>query len=210
MAMPMEEQLEEVRKMREHYEKDINKYGGGHMNYSPVEHTDYASKALAGTALGLSIPGVVSFAKDVLGNGNGGWFGCGNNQNYVTQKEFELGQKLAEKETHVRLLESNIYTDNKRDELYHTLHSEARADNDKIYERLDKIQEKIECNKAAQDAINTQQVAFNAAQTAMISCIKGQVEQLYTLTKLVVPNGSVCPGWGNATITPASTTTASA
>jgi hypothetical protein len=27
--------------------------------------------------------------------------------------------------------------------------------------------------------------------------------QLMGLTKLVVPNGSICPGWGNVTITPA-------
>lgn len=28
--------------------------------------------------------------------------------------------------------------------------------------------------------------------------------------KVVIPNTSVCPGWGNVTITPATTTTASA
>ena len=31
--------------------------------------------------------------------------------------------------------------------------------------------------------------------------------RLMGLTKLVVPNTSVCPGWGNVTITPATTTT---
>jgi hypothetical protein len=31
----------------------------------------------------------------------------------------------------------------------------------------------------------------------------GQIAQLQSLTKLVVPNTSVCPGWGNVTITPA-------
>ena len=41
---------------------------------------------------------------------------------------------------------------------------------------------------------------------ATVSCIKGQIDQLYSLTKLVVPNASVCPGWGNVTITPASST----
>ena len=35
-----------------------------------------------------------------------------------------------------------------------------------------------------------------------------QIAQLQSLTKLVVPNTSVCPGWGNVTITPAATTTA--
>jgi hypothetical protein len=34
-----------------------------------------------------------------------------------------------------------------------------------------------------------------------------QIAQLYGLTKLVIPNGSVCPGWGNVTVTPAAATT---
>ena len=36
-----------------------------------------------------------------------------------------------------------------------------------------------------------------------IGCIQAQVAQLYGLTKLVVPNASVCPGWGNVTVAPA-------
>ena len=34
-----------------------------------------------------------------------------------------------------------------------------------------------------------------------------QIAQLQGLTKIVVPNTSVCPGWGNVTITPGGTTT---
>lgn len=52
------------------------------------------------------------------------------------------------------------------------------------------------------------QRVFNATQIGNISCIQGQVAQLFSLTKLVVPNGSVCPGWGDVTIAPATTTTA--
>ena len=43
--------------------------------------------------------------------------------------------------------------------------------------------------------------------TGTINCMQGQIAQLQGLTKLVVPNTSVCPGWGNVTITPAATTT---
>ena len=52
-----------------------------------------------------------------------------------------------------------------------------------------------------------QQAVYNATNTATIGCIQNQVNQLLGLTKLVVPNTSVCPGWGNVTITPATTTT---
>ena len=51
------------------------------------------------------------------------------------------------------------------------------------------------------------QKGFNATQIGTISCIQGQIAQLQGLTKLVIPNGSVCPGWGNVTVAPATTTT---
>ena len=50
------------------------------------------------------------------------------------------------------------------------------------------------------------QAVYNATQTAAINCMQGQISQLFGLTKLVVPNTSVCPGWGNVTITPNTTT----
>lgn len=44
-----------------------------------------------------------------------------------------------------------------------------------------------------------------AANSAAITCLQNTVAGI---TKIVVPNSSICPGWGNVTITPASTTTA--
>jgi hypothetical protein len=40
-----------------------------------------------------------------------------------------------------------------------------------------------------------------------LNCMQGQIAQLYSLTKLIVPNGSICPGCGNVTVTPATTPT---
>lgn len=80
-------------------------------------------------------------------------------------------------------------------------------DIDRVYSSIHKLEEKFDCYKSAQDAVNTQQVTFNAAQNATIACLKGQVDQLYTLTKLVVPNASVCPGWGNVNVTPEASAT---
>jgi hypothetical protein len=37
--------------------------------------------------------------------------------------------------------------------------------------------------------------------------MNGQIAQLFALTKLVVPNSSICPGWGGVTIAPATTPT---
>ena len=51
------------------------------------------------------------------------------------------------------------------------------------------------------------QAAVMQHKQQIINCMQGQIAQLFGLTKLVVPNTSVCPGWGNVTITPSTTTT---
>lgn len=53
------------------------------------------------------------------------------------------------------------------------------------------------------------QAVYNATQNATIGCLQNQINELMSLTKLVVPNSSVCPGYGNVTITPSSSTTTS-
>ena len=52
------------------------------------------------------------------------------------------------------------------------------------------------------------QRVYNATNTAALNCMNGQIAQLMGLTKMVIPNGNVCPGWGDVTvsITPAPTT----
>ena len=165
------------------------------------EH-NVASAATGNAAL---TTGIIGTALGVLngGNGNGllgGLFGngCGNTWNRngccesdmpITRYEANMMNVLAAKDARIGLLESNIYTDQKI------------AD---VYERLNV---KINANKDAQDAVNLQQAVYNGTNTAALNCIQGQIAQLYSLTKLVVPNTSVCPGWGNVTITPAAATT---
>ena len=47
-----------------------------------------------------------------------------------------------------------------------------------------------------------QQAVHNAASDGLIQTLQGQVYQLFGLTKLVVPNGNVAPGWGPAFVVP--------
>lgn len=107
---------------------------------------------------------------------------CGCESDHVVNR-YEAAQaaKIAELETQNKLLESNIYTDQKISD---------------VYARLDA---KIGC---LENQLADQRV-YNATNTAVIGCIQSQIAQLMGLTKLVVPNGSICPGWGNVTITPA-------
>lgn len=46
------------------------------------------------------------------------------------------------------------------------------------------------------------QAVWNATQTANLQCLQAQIAQLQGMTKLVIPNSSVNPGWGPVTITP--------
>ena len=124
------------------------------------------------------------------GFGRNGGGGCPNPQDTpVSRYEAAMMQELANKDGKIALLESNIYTDSKI------------AD---VYERLNN---KIGAMKDEQNAINLQQAVYNGVNTAAVECIKGQIAQLMGLTKLIVPNGSICPGWGNVTVTPVTTTT---
>lgn len=44
------------------------------------------------------------------------------------------------------------------------------------------------------------QAVWNATEEGLIRAQQQQIERLYTLTKLIVPNGSVDPGWGGVTV----------
>ena len=69
--------------------------------------------------------------------------------------------------------------------------------------QINALAAEVRANKDAQCAINQQQAVYNGVNTATLNCIQNQVQQLFGITKLVIPNTSVCPGWGNVNITPA-------
>lgn len=148
----------------------------------------FASKGVAGTGLGLGIAGT---ALGLLAGNNGGLNlfgngGCGcSEDHYVNRYELNLQQELSAKDSKISLLESNIYVDSKIADVYERLNT-----------KIGNVEAQI-----------CQQNVYNATNTAAIACIQGQIAQLQGLTKLVVPNTSVCPGWGNVTVTPSTTTT---
>lgn len=153
----------------------------------------YASKGVAGAGLGLGIAGTALglMAGGLNGTGLFNNTGCGNHCGsgdgvYVNRYEATQNARIAELETEVKLRDSNIYTDGKILDLYRYVDG-----------KFANVESQI-----------CQQNVYNATNTATINCMAGQIAQLQSLTKLVVPNGSVCPGWGNVTVTPATTTTA--
>lgn len=122
-----------------------------------------------GTALGAINSGIVG---NVLGGAGGARNGgCCNEDHLVNRYEAAKDARIAELETQNKLLESNIYTDQKI------------AD---VYERLSG---KISC---LEGQIN-QQAVYNATNNATIGCLSQQIAQLQSLTKIVIPKTSVCP-----------------
>lgn len=147
----------------------------------------YASNAKGNTAVTL---GAVGLGAALLNGGLGGLLGVNNNcgcseDHYVNRYEATQAARIAELETEVKLRDSNIYTDGKILSLYQYVDG-----------KIANLEGQI-----------CQQNVYNATNTATINCLAGQIAQLQGLTKLVIPNTSVCPGWGDVTVTPATAPT---
>lgn len=145
----------------------------------------YASKGVAGAGLGLGIAGTALGLG--LFNGNGVGFGNANHNctaPVYTRYDAEKDARIAELETEVKLRDANTYT----------------------LGEVGKLRDYMETRLGAIEHELCDQRTYNAVNTATISCIQGQVATLLALTKTVIPNTSICPGWGNVTVTPATTT----
>lgn len=128
---------------------------------------------IAGTALGVLNNGG-------LGNLLGGWgnakVGC-SEDHLINRYEAQMSAKIAELETEVKLRDANTFTMGEMNNLRNYVDG-----------RLNCLEHEL-CD----------QRVYNATNTATISCIQGQIAQLASLTKLVIPNASVCPGWTTTT-----------
>lgn len=163
---------------------------------------EFVSHAQGNANTALGIIGTVGTAATVLPSllGGNGLFGgarvISNDDMPVSRHEMKLNNELAVKDSEIALLKADKYTDQKMVELV------------KDYEtKINNLAAEVRANKREQDGINTNQAVYNGTMNATVACLKGQIDQLFGLTKLVVPNTSVCPGWGNVTITPAASTT---
>lgn len=140
--------------------------------------------------LGVTL-GAIGTGLGVLGNGllNGGLFNLGARSPYtangcnpccsddelVTRYDAGKDARIATLEMEKALLEANAFTDKKSLEMYTYFDTWRRQ------------------HEAEQNAAFTQQAVYNATNTANIGCMQKQIDQLYGMTKLVIPATSVCP-----------------
>lgn len=155
-----------------------------------------------------TVLGSVGAAGALFGNG---WLGnllgglgsgnrcCNSEDMPVSRYEANMMNLLATKDAEIALLQADKYTDQKIVEAYKDLNGQINA-----------LAAEVRANKDAQCAINSEQAVFNGVTTGALKCIRENVQELFGLTKLVVPNASICPGWGNVTVTPAAAPTTAA
>lgn len=160
---------------------------------------EYASNGKGN--LGVTL-GAIGTGLGVLGGGLGNLLGgwgmspamaagavCSENTP-VTRYALEQQQTISEKNMEIAYWRGQDETNRKISEFY-----------SKLENRMIGLAAEVRANKDEQAAINMQQAVYNGTNTATIGCIQNQVNQLLGLTKLVVPNTSVCPGWGAAKVT---------
>jgi hypothetical protein len=135
-------------------------------------------------AIGTGL-GVLNGGLGGLGLFNNGAAMCAENAP-INRYEAKQQARIAELETEVKLRDANFFT-----------MSEMGKLRDYVDARIGRVENEL-CD----------QRVYNATNTAAISCIRSQIDQLMGLTKVVVPNSSICPGWGDVTVsvTPAATT----
>ena len=144
--------------------------------------SEYASKGVAGAALGTGIGGLaLGVLNGGLGNILGGMNGCGNGYGWnngccaenmlVNRYEANQSARIAELETEVKLRDANTYT---------------LTEMGKLRDYVDRRFEGVNA------AINGQAV-INAQVAANLSCMQSNIATLMGLTKTVVPITNICP-----------------
>ena len=133
----------------------------------------------------LSIIGTVLGSLGVAGNGLGGILSNNNSNCHenmpINRYEASQSARIAELETEVKLRDANTFT----------------------MGEMGKLRDYFETKFAHIEHELCDQRVFNATCISNNTCLANQVAQLMALTKLVIPNGSICPGWGNVTVAPA-------
>lgn len=165
---------------------------------------EYASRGVANAGLTTGIIGTALGGLNVLGALGGAVAApaaaqasaqCSENT-AVNRYELNQLQTIANKDMEIAYWRGQDETNRKISDSYANLETQ-----------INNLAAEVRGNKDAQNAVNMQQAVYNGVNTATVDCIQEQVNQLLGMTKRVVPNSSVCPGWGEATVTVSTGTT---
>lgn len=124
-----------------------------------------------GTGLGVLSGGLGNIG-GILGGGVRSVNGCGCSEDHFVNR-YEAGKdaEISSLRTQIMLRDANTYADQKLLEVYRYVDGKFACVEGQI----------------------AQQAVYNATNTSTIACLQGQVAQLQSLTKIIVPSSSICP-----------------
>ena len=177
---------------------------------------EYASKGIAGTGLGLGIAGTALGL--LAGNNNGN----GVLGNILGNGGTNVNNTISALQTENALLKAEKYSDKNSKEVYsqsladdRTLRNEMFAFIKPIADEsannrveLAKLQAEVKCNAEKAELreqivvgkINEVALSANGRFAALDQTINCLSNTINSVTKVVVPNSSVCPGWGQVCV----------
>lgn len=156
---------------------------------------EYASNGKGNLGVTLGAIGTGASALPLITNMLGG----GGN-NYVNKETFDVQLQLINAQKDNAILAADLSSEKKMVEVFNASLNKTNAVRDELIAEIRTLEHKFDDNVAAQAVLNAQmgsQLGINTSQIA----------QLFSLTQLKIPNTSVCPGWGNVTVTPTITPT---
>ena len=148
------------------------------------------SAGVGGAGLGLGIAGTaLGLLNNNGGNILGGLFGGGQNCNALMS---ELAKEKAER-----------FAEKTGSEIYNAMFSQYK-ELAQATTNIDKRVSALEVAGPLREQLVNQRIDCCCGQmSAGLAALQNVVA---SITKTVVPNSSICPGWGDVTITPATTT----
>lgn len=176
---------------------------------------EFASKGIAGTGLGLGIAGTALGLLNNNGGGGllGGVLGGSGGNSQVSALQAEIGELRAEnysdknsQEVYARSLADNRLL---RTELFANINplTQAVVENAKD---IAKLGAEMKCN--AEKAELREQIVLGKVNEVALTTkgrfdcldqtIAGIANTVNGLTKTVIPNSSICPGWGAVCVEP--------
>lgn len=139
---------------------------------------EFASRGVANAGL---TTGIVGSVLGLMNGGLGGLFnngGC-NEDRLVNRYDLEQNSKISKLETDVALRDANLFT------------------NQKIADVFERLNTRIV-------AMDKDQAVINAKVDSGIAILGSQVTSINNtianLTKTIIPNTSICPGWGEVKV----------
>lgn len=157
---------------------------------------EYASKGTAGAGLGLGIAGT---ALGLLnGNGLGGllnnrYDGYDRHERMVSRETFDVNQQLMKAQMDNAILAADLASEKKMVEVFNAATRRTNEVRDELMGMVNSLEHKVDSGFSAQSVINCQ-------SASAVNLLQNQVGQLFQLTKMVIPNSVVCPGWGTAEV----------